>query len=220
MCGREEDAVNDVWCVPQQTMRSRKRVLHMVIQDAQLIGRPAAERTTRDSIRRHAGPQGGLEHVGEVGQWAVVVAACCGCIGEGHGGAQGVVCAVVGDRGHGEQFGAGAAAVVRGDVGPDAACGVLMADAQAQECVAQRGVCGDDYRGAHGQVRCRSGVAGDAVVQVAGGVGDERGDVLGFEVWLGRGIDLLCRRSYSVARVSAVAVVVSVIAGWGVGQYP
>jgi cytochrome bd ubiquinol oxidase subunit II len=46
------------------------------------------------------------------------------------------------------------------------------------------------------------------------------GVLAGFIVFAGLGPILLYRRSYSVARVSAVAAVVSVIAGWGVGQYP
>jgi cytochrome d ubiquinol oxidase subunit II len=31
---------------------------------------------------------------------------------------------------------------------------------------------------------------------------------------------LLYRRSYSVARIPAVAAVASVVTGWGIGQYP
>jgi hypothetical protein len=81
--------------------------------------------------------------------------------------------------------------VVCGDARPDVAGGELVADAQSQECVAQRGVCGHHGGGAHGQLRCRSGVSGDRLVEVEGGGADEGGDVLGFEVqvwrWLGAG---------------------------------
>jgi len=58
--------------------------------------------------------------------------------------------------------------------------------------------------------------AGRAVGHAHPGVGV----LAGLIVFAGLGPILLYRRSYSVARVSAVAAVVSVIAGWGVGQYP
>lgn len=69
----------------------------------------------------------------------MVVAGGGGGVGECHSGAHGVLPAV-GDRGHGEQFGADAASVVCGDARPGAAGDEFMANAQAQVSVAQRGV--------------------------------------------------------------------------------
>lgn len=101
-----------------------------------------------------------------------------------HPGAHGVFSAVVGDRGHGEQFGSCAATVVCGDVYPGARCDELVADAKSEERVAQRGVRGHHYGGAHDQVGRRNAVSGDRSVEVGGGVTDEHGDVLGLEVEL------------------------------------
>jgi hypothetical protein len=69
-------------------------------------------------------------------------------------------------------------------MGPDTTRGEFGVDAEAQERVAQCGVCGDDRGGARGELGCQCAVVRDGAVQGGGGVGDEGRDVLGFEVQL------------------------------------
>ena len=82
---------------------------------ARYWGGLAAGDDCADPRRRHAGFENGVDDLGESRQCAVIFVGGGCCLAERQSGAHGVFSAVVGDRGHGEEFGADAAAVMCGD---------------------------------------------------------------------------------------------------------